>query len=130
MKAYFLSLIAGLALVGCASPKVAKHTPQTAEKNPQSELLLSAMKYFIGLQMQGKVPGLPKSDHGKLMDVRQVNAKPKTVSYPAAVVIRGKDPNDYVCSYTVVKDTVDSPWRLTVATRTDKDGNIEDLIPQ
>ena len=123
MKAFLLFLIAGVALTGCASPKAAKRPDTSA----QEQLLTGALRCLISLQMQGKAPGLPKADRYKYMDAR-LSKGPK-ISYPASVIIRARDPNNFICTYTVVKDTADSPWRLAAGTRSSEDGHvIEELV--
>lgn len=111
-----------MTLTGCASPKAASPTPDPAALR----VLASATRYFSSLQEQGKAPGLSTAWRGKLDVLLTQSGK---ISYPATVIIRAKDPKNFICSYKAVQDTVHAPWRLVAATRSDKDGHVvEDLL--
>ena len=127
MKTIFILIaVAVLGLVGCS-----KHNSPTQSSGTRETSLANATKgsgrFLYNLYEQGKLPGLPKTDHGELKT--KVLGLPETVQFPFSQTYQLERNSGFIYNCKVEKSSMSSSWRLIKAWETDAVGNAVKEFP-
>jgi hypothetical protein len=115
---FIVFISAMLVLVSCVS--------HPSDNSPYMTLTNDAIRQFAQLRDAGNLPGLTRDEHGQLET--EVIPQSENVAYPVSVVLHVKVEKDQSrLSYTFIKESKTSEWRLVKAWRTKADGLREDL---
>ena len=115
-----LVFILSLPVVGCRA-SLEQMAKREIEKRPVSKVYLSGLKYFEDLMSRGQVPGLKSREDvvQQPSDDLMSEEEMMEAKYPFKMIVKlkNKDNANVLYSYTLLKETPASNWRIVEAWR-------------